>query len=739
MSNGITPQAANAFNQANAAFKAQEWEKALEGAEQALASSPSLLVAAILRARAMVQLGRLQDAAAAFADALKIDPGNFSAWLERGNALRRLGNETLATTCYERAVQAAPGDRRGHIALARVLEASATKTDTDKAAAHYHLSLTASGEAPAMVTDTHHRIGQYRLEMGNTPGALEALRAANTALTSAENNGLSPLTIAIQIDMADALLRLSLSDEAAACMQLASRTEDEAQLRRLADLAYRFNFWQEALRILERNVSLRPESGSAALAVADIAAKSWQLDKAQAALARAEALGGVPENALTVIRGTIAGKLGDPDAAIDQYRFLLDAGDTSIRSSIAMSALYSDRMTTEEVAALHRTLFADLGDGARSPVSFSNDRRTDRTLRIGMVSRDLHRQHPVNIFLQPMLAHWDQTAFPLTIYFTGNTRDEQTAQAQRRAGTWREVPAERLSQLPSLVEADRIDILIDLAGHTSSTQAALFGQRMAPVQATYLGYPGSTGVPNMDWLIGDAIVTPPEHDHLYSERVARLPGTVFCFAPGNQYPPPFFPAEAAMRPLTFGSFNNIPKMTPRTIRLWSAILRALPDSRLLLKAASFQDRGAIARYQTLFAAEGVNADRLEFRGPTGLADMMQEYGDIDIALDPVPYNGGTTTLQALWMGAPVITMTGGHFVSRMGTSFMQAAGLPDWIAADDESYVQTAIRMAADRQTLLALKRGLRARLQSLPAWNSAAFTQAFQQQLALMWRAHAQ
>ena len=115
--------------------------------------------------------------------------------------------------------------------------------------------------------------------MGNTPGALEALRAANTALTSAENNGLSPLTIAIQIDMADALLRLSLSDEAAACMQLASRTEDEAQLRRLADLAYRFNFWQEALRILERNVSLRPESGSAALAVADIAAKSWQLDR----------------------------------------------------------------------------------------------------------------------------------------------------------------------------------------------------------------------------------------------------------------------------------------------------------------------------------------------------------------------------------------------------------------------------------------------------------------------------
>ena len=443
----------------------------------------------------------------------------------------------------------------------------------------------------------------------------------------------------------------------------------------------------------------------------------------------------MPEPALAVIRGSIAGKLGNPDDAIEQYRVLLDAGDTSIRSSIAMSALYSDRMSTDEVAALHRSLFSDLGEGARSPASFGNELSTDRPLRVGMVSRDLHRQHPVNILLQPMLAAWDQAAFPLTIYFTGNTRDEQTAQAQRRAGTWREIPAERLSQLPAQVEADKIDILIDLAGHTSSAQPALFGQRIAPVQATYLGYPCSTGVPNMDWLLGGDIVTPPQHAHLYSEQIARLPGTVFCFAPGNQYPEPQFPDAAASRPLTFGSFNNIPKLTPRTIGLWSAILRALPDSRLLLKAASFQDRGAITRYQNLFAAEQIDPTRLEFRGPTGLADMMQEYADIDIALDPIPYNGGTTTLQALWMGAPVLTMTGGHFVSRMGASFMYSAGLPDWVADDDEGYVANAVRMASDRQALLQLKRGLRSHLQTQAAWDSTAFTQAFQQQLEQMWR----
>ena len=318
---------------------------------------------------------------------------------------------------------------------------------------------------------------------------------------------------------------------------------------------------------------------------------------------------------------------------------------------------------------------------------------------------------------------------------TDSTRSTFSCNRCWLLGTRREIPAERLSQLPAQVEADKIDILIDLAGHTSSAQPALFGQRIAPVQATYLGYPGSTGVPNMDWLLGGDIVTPPQHAHLYSEQIARLPGTVFCFAPGNQYPEPQFPDAAASRPLTFGSFNNIPKLTPRTIGLWSAILRALPDSRLLLKAASFQDRGAITRYQNLFAAEQIDPTRLEFRGPTGLADMMQEYADIDIALDPIPYNGGTTTLQALWMGAPVLTMTGGHFVSRMGASFMYSAGLPDWVADDDEGYVANAVRMASDRQALLQLKRGLRSHLQTQAAWDSTAFTQAFQQQLEQMWR----
>jgi predicted O-linked N-acetylglucosamine transferase (SPINDLY family) len=182
--------------------------------------------------------------------------------------------------------------------------------------------------------------------------------------------------------------------------------------------------------------------------------------------------------------------------------------------------------------------------------------------------------------------------------------------------------------------------------------------------------------------------------------------------------------------LTWGSFNNLPKLTPRTLKLWARVLQAVPDSRLVLKAPSFSDEGAKRLVSERLQALGVDLSRVEFRGPVGLTDMMAEYADIDIALDPVPYNGGTTSLQAMWMGVPVLSQVGAHFVSRMGASFMTAAGLPEWVAKDDEDYVAIATKMAKDRKGLLKLKQGLRKRLQNNPAWDPVAHTRALEQAL---------
>jgi predicted O-linked N-acetylglucosamine transferase (SPINDLY family) len=254
------------------------------------------------------------------------------------------------------------------------------------------------------------------------------------------------------------------------------------------------------------------------------------------------------------------------------------------------------------------------------------------------------------------------------------------------------------------------------------------------VQATFLGYPGSTGVPNIDWILTDSVVAPEGSEALFSEQVLRLPHTVFCFAPEADYPLPKWTAQTADRPLTFASFNNVSKLTPRTLSMWAQVLKALPQARLLLKAPSFKDEAAKRVFGQRFQDLGVALDRIEFRGPSGLTDMMAEYADVDIALDPAPYNGGTTSLQALWMGVPVLTVAGGHFVSRMGASFMQAAGLPEWVASDDADLVRRAVALSQDRQALLALKQGLRQRLLALPAWDIDAYARDMQSAVRKMW-----
>jgi predicted O-linked N-acetylglucosamine transferase (SPINDLY family) len=278
-----------------------------------------------------------------------------------------------------------------------------------------------------------------------------------------------------------------------------------------------------------------------------------------------------------------------------------------------------------------------------------------------------------------------------------------------------------------------IDILVDLGGHTTARRLALFARRAAPVQATFLGYPHSTGLPTIDWLIGDAHVSPAADAHLFSEGLAHLPGSVFCWTPPGDYPLPAARPPAA--PFLFGSFNNAMKLTPRTVELWAAVLRAVPDARLLLKAPSLGDPAVRARIVGLFGACGIDAGRLELRGLSPLPAMMAEYGDVDVALDPIPYNGGTTTLQALWMGVPVVTLAGGHFAGRMGASFMATLDRPEWVARDAAGYVTAAAALAGERAAVRAGRAALRERMRTSPLGDIDAYAVHFQSLLRALWR----
>ena len=678
------------------------------------------------RARSQVAQGEWMAARESFAQTLRLNMGNYSAWLEAGHLCRQMGELQQAAMSYQRAIDVAPHRYEALLGMARVMAQQGELSVAEQAYADAVLAGQQTGkqEVPRQV---HTLMGQYWLELGQPQLAMACFAQALAALARepamAADTAIN-LAADVHMDWAVALLRLGQREPAMQRLSLASAATRETSLARLVSLSYRNNFWQEAIEIARRAAALYPNSIDTLWNLAHLLAECWRMDEALEVLAQAEALG--PVAGAQALRATVASRTGEVDRSLALY-LALARSDASYASSAAMSALYTDQMSAQEVADLHRQLFAPLGEGARAKDSFVRPPLAGRRLKLGMVSADFHHQHPVNIFMQPVLRELDTSKFEVFMYFTGVSHDEQTLLARSRVAHWVECSALNNVQLAKRIDADGIDVLLDMAGHTGQQRMDLFGKRAAPVQVTYLGYPGSTGVPHMDWMLGDAVVTPEGCDHLYSERVWRLPGTVFCFAPEEDYPFPAFTAQHAQRPLTFGSFNNATKLTPHTLRLWARVLAAVPQARMVLRAPSFSDEGAVRSFSERLSALGVDVSRIEFRGPVGLTVMMAEYADIDIALDTVPYNGGTTTLQAMWMGVPVVTLQGAHFVSRMGASFMTAAGLPEWVAHDDDGYVAIAAQMASDRAALLARKQGLRHRLQSQPAWDVKAHVRALE------------
>ena len=727
---------AEAFNAGNAAWRRDDWAQALAAYSEAASLAPDLAPAHLGRARCLVKLGQAMAAREAFAACLRLEPANYSAWLEAGHLCRQMGELQQAAAAYQRAIHAQPQRHEAYLAMARVLPQLGDPGLGEQAFndAMDRLARQApEAQRPARLAGAAQRMGQYRLEQGDAAGAVRALQMGLQALRDAGSGPEADLEANLQIDLGEALWRLGQREPAMAALTAASGATAEATLARLGALSFRLNCWREALAVLRNAVHLHPKSPTAHWNLAHLLGECWQMEEAEQVLRQAEALAPMP--GAKSMRASMAGRRGDADTALAIYRELANGPDGQVyASSAAMSALYSDRLSAGEVADLHRALFAPLGVGARPRDRLVRAPLAGRRLRVGLVSADFHHQHPVNIFMQPVLREIDRSRFEVFVYFTGTSHDEQTRLAQQRAEHWAEASALNDVQLARQIDQDQIDVLVDLAGHTAQQRMRLFAQRAAPAQATYLGYPGSTGVPNMDWLLGDAVVTPPERDGLCSEKVWRLPNLVFCYAPETEYPEPDWDDAAFLqRPLTFGSFNNVPKLTPRTLVLWARVLAVLPDARLVLKAPSFGDASAVEAFSERLVSLGVDLRRVSFRGPVGLDLMMAEYADIDIALDPVPYNGGTTSLQAMWMGVPVIALRGEHFVSRMGASFMTAAGLPEWVADDEAGYVAIAQRMASNRPGLLQLKRSLRQRLRSLPAWDAKAHTRSMEEAFVRM------
>lgn len=358
-------------------------------------------------------------------------------------------------------------------------------------------------------------------------------------------------------------------------------------------------------------------------------------------------------------------------------------------------------------------------------------------LRVGFVSGDL-REHPVGHFLQAVLEHLDRRAFEPFAFPSSDRRDALTMQLQPLFERWQPLVGLDDDAAAARIQAAGVHLLVDLAGHTAHNRLPVFARRPAPVQLTWLGYCGSTGLTAMDAVLGDPQVTPLAEQAHFVERIVQLPETYFCFTP------PALALAVGDLPalttgaLTFGCCNNAAKLGPGVIALWSRLLQSLPGARLLLKNKQLADPAFAQQLVQRFQAHGVAPPRLLLEGPSSRADYLRTYARIDIALDPFPFPGATTTLEGLWMGVPAITHRGSRFVAHNGETIAHNAGLADWIAADDDAYIALAQRWAADLPGLAQLRAGLRQRVLASPLFDAARFARRLEAVLQDLWAAHA-
>ncbi|MSO85889.1 MAG: hypothetical protein EXR04_08110 [Rhodospirillales bacterium] len=357
----------------------------------------------------------------------------------------------------------------------------------------------------------------------------------------------------------------------------------------------------------------------------------------------------------------------------------------------------------------------------------------ERRLKVGYVGGDF-RAHPVAYFCLALFPAHDPNEIETFVYMTSPKTDAVSEKIRAHVRHWRDVSGVDDPGLAEIVRADGIDILVDMAGHTGKNRLMVFAGRAAPVQATGFGVTGTTGVAAMDYFLGDRYDIPPGYERFYSEAVVRLPDDSICYSPPDSAPAVAPLPAKGLGFVTFGSFNTSSKVTPESVALWARVLKAVPGSRFFMKSFGLGNPEIRARFVRLFAEQGIGADRLILEGPSPHAELLAAYGRVDIALDPIPYSGGLTTLESLWMGVPVVTLPGDTFAAR-SRSHLANAGLPELVAKDADDYVAIAVRLASDLAGLEKLRRELRPKMAASPVCDGKLYARGLEAAYRAMWR----
>jgi predicted O-linked N-acetylglucosamine transferase (SPINDLY family) len=492
---------------------------------------------------------------------------------------------------------------------------------------------------------------------------------------------------------------------------------------------------QEAAACFRRSLSFNP---SHRLALVNLAGCLQRLSEFEEAVAACDtALTRFPDDEGALLcRAWSHFGLFEVEDALDDFRAAIQAnpGFWLAYNGLLQATHYREGLEGERESVRRRfgeELVASAGLTA-SPSPGLKD--SNRRLRIGYLSPDL-RQHSVAFFMLPILACHNRAAVEVFCYANVERPDDTTAECMTLADHWRNLLPLSDEGAAALILEDEIDILVDLAGHTAGNRLGVLARKPAPLQLTYLGYPDRTGVATIDYRITDAHADPlcEGEERGPAEQFVRLEGGFHCYRPPSEAPVPQ-PYEEG-RGITFGSFNNADKLSPRTIDLWSSILLRVPGSSLLLKASGLGSEAVRGRLWACFAERGVEASRVELVGRIpSVEEHLRLYERVDIALDPFPYHGTTTTFEALWMGVPVVTLAGKTHASRVGVSILHTLNLTELLAQDDEAYIRIAVALAVDHSRLRSYHVSLRNQLQESPFMDEPGFAEKLEACYRRLW-----
>lgn len=391
------------------------------------------------------------------------------------------------------------------------------------------------------------------------------------------------------------------------------------------------------------------------------------------------------------------------------------------------------QLTREEITNFHIIISKKMEEAyADYAPKHTNAKHKERKISVGLISGDL-LAHPIGFFIESFIKHIDHNKIYLTAYANQTTFDATSEKIKSSCQNWKNISKLSNQELHKTIIEDKIDILIDLSGHTTDNRLAVFAAKAAPIQVTYLGYFATTGLRNIDYILCNNDIIPKEEAHLYSETPWHLPDTHICYSPHNNAPPPVRHIQNSKN-ITFGCFNRLIKLNDTVLDVWAKILHKTKDSHLLLICKEMNDELSAASLLERFIARDVHPNRITLEGSMSHDDYLAAHNRVDIMLDPFPYNGTTTTMDALWMGVPVLTLHGDRYCAHMTEAVLRQAELHEWIAKDKEDYVRIAVEYATKPQALATLRIELRERLSSSPLLDAPGFAKKFSAALLGMW-----